>query len=45
MAGGVDREGLELDVSFAKIGVVLKAGRVAPADGIESGKDSGPCTF
>ena len=32
-------------VSFAKIGEARSAGRLAPVDGIESGKDMGPCTF
>jgi hypothetical protein len=32
-------------LSFAKIGEARNAGRLAPVDGIESGKDMGPCTF
>jgi hypothetical protein len=32
-------------VSFAKIGEARNAGRLAPVDGVESGKDMRPCTF
>jgi hypothetical protein len=32
-------------VSFAKIGEARNAGRLAPVDGIESGKDMRSCTF
>ena len=51
-SGGMDRlsmalfdAAVDLNPVVRQNRLVLKAGRVAPADGIESGKDRGPCTF